>query len=117
VISYPRRGTFATGVDLTDLADIRLQLEPLAARRAAENSGGPARIGLAELADTIEGNDIGAMARHEAMRWDLRAHRDLPRRGQPAPGRHAGALQQPGDPDLLPVPGPYDARPGTSPNT
>src|SRR3954447_3432426 len=39
VVSYPRRGTFATGMDISDLAhisEIRVQLEPLAARRAAE---------------------------------------------------------------------------------
>ena len=41
VVSYPRRGTFATGVDIADLAyisEIRVQLEPLAARRAAERA-------------------------------------------------------------------------------
>src|SRR3712207_6435665 len=41
VVSYPRRGTFATGMDITDLAhisEIRVQLEPLAARRAAERA-------------------------------------------------------------------------------
>lgn len=38
VVSYPRRGTFATRVEVTDLAfisEIRTQLEPLAASRAA----------------------------------------------------------------------------------
>ncbi|MFJ4229970.1 GntR family transcriptional regulator, partial [Paenarthrobacter nicotinovorans] len=38
VITYPRRGTFATRVEVTDLAfisEIRAQLEPLAAARAA----------------------------------------------------------------------------------
>jgi hypothetical protein len=41
VVSYPRRGTFATGMDIADLAhvsEIRVQLEPLAARRAAERA-------------------------------------------------------------------------------
>src|SRR5215218_6384318 len=41
VVSFPRRGTFATGMDISDLAhisDIRAQLEPLAARRAAERA-------------------------------------------------------------------------------
>ena len=40
VVSYPRRGTFATNVDLTDLATIsemREALEPIAARRAARS--------------------------------------------------------------------------------
>ena len=41
VVSYPRRGTFATGVDVADLgniSEIRSHLEPVAARRAAELS-------------------------------------------------------------------------------
>src|SRR3954451_16692542 len=41
VVSYPRRGAFATGMDISDLApisEIRAQLEPLAARRAAERA-------------------------------------------------------------------------------
>src|SRR3712207_57107 len=51
VVSYPRRGTFATGMDISDLAhisDIRAQLEPLAARRAAERT---VRTRHAELED------------------------------------------------------------------
>ena len=46
VVSYPRRGTFATRVEVTDLAfisEIRLQLEPLAAARAARVATRPAR--------------------------------------------------------------------------
>jgi DNA-binding GntR family transcriptional regulator len=80
VVSYPRRGTFATGVDITDLAyisEIRVQLEPLAARRAAENAGKAVRAKLAELADTIQNNDVMVMSRHELMRWDLRVHRSV----------------------------------------
>ena len=48
VVSYPRRGTFATGMDISDLAhisDIRAQLEPLAARRAAERAARPIQCG------------------------------------------------------------------------
>jgi DNA-binding GntR family transcriptional regulator len=84
VVSYPRRGTFATGVDITDLAyisEIRVQLEPLAARRAAENAGKAVRAKLAELADTIQNNDVMVMSRHELMRWDLRVHRSVYRAG------------------------------------
>ena len=39
VVSFPRRGTFATGVDVADLrhiSQIRVNLEPVAARTAAE---------------------------------------------------------------------------------
>lgn len=80
VISYPRRGTFATGVDITDLAyisEIRVQLEPLAARRAAETSGEAVRAELAELADHIDRLDVRAIERNELMRWDLRVHRAI----------------------------------------
>ncbi|PKW17104.1 DNA-binding GntR family transcriptional regulator [Saccharopolyspora spinosa] len=80
VVSYPRRGTFATGVDITDLAyisEIRVQLEPLAARRAAENAGKALREKLAELADTIQDNDVLIMSRNELMQWDLRVHRSI----------------------------------------
>ena len=50
VVSYPRRGTFATIVDITELAaisEVRQLLEPLAARKAALNtpSGGARRAG------------------------------------------------------------------------
>src|SRR3954452_8318181 len=44
VVSYPRRGAFAPGLDISDLAhipEIRAQLEPLAARRAAERATRP----------------------------------------------------------------------------
>jgi len=40
VISFPRRGTFATGVDVADLrhiSQIRVNLEPVAARTASSN--------------------------------------------------------------------------------
>src|SRR5918998_2715410 len=56
VVSYPRRGTFATGMDISDLAhisEIRVQLEPLAARRAAERATRTERAELAELAVRI----------------------------------------------------------------
>ncbi|UJW28366.1 GntR family transcriptional regulator [Saccharothrix sp. AJ9571] len=80
VISYPRRGTFATGVDITDLAyisEIRVQLEPLAARRAAETSSEAVRVKLADLANEIEQLDVRSMARHDLMHWDLRVHRAI----------------------------------------
>src|SRR5690625_2850586 len=46
VVTYPRRGTFASQVDVTELAhvsEVRQALEPLAARRAAEIHGGAMR--------------------------------------------------------------------------
>ncbi|WP_224389634.1 GntR family transcriptional regulator [Pseudonocardia sp. ICBG1293] len=80
VVSYPRRGTFATGVDITDLAyisEIRVQLEPLAARRAAEYTGPATRADLAELADTIDRIDVRTLDRDTLMRWDLHVHRTI----------------------------------------
>jgi DNA-binding GntR family transcriptional regulator len=80
VVSYPRRGTFATGMDISDLAhisEIRIQLEPLAARRAAERviRGGQAE--LEELAARIEHLDVTGVDRTELMRWDLAVHRSI----------------------------------------
>ncbi len=80
VVSYPRRGTFATSMDMTDLAhisDIRAQLEPLAARRAAERAARAVRADLEELAAEIERLDVAAVDRPELMRWDLAVHRAM----------------------------------------
>src|SRR5919206_4436880 len=73
VVSYPRRGTFATGMDLADLAhisEIRVQLEPLAARRAAERAPRPTRTELDDLASRVEALNIARTDRTEVMRWD-----------------------------------------------
>ena len=80
VVSYPRRGTFATGMDITDLAhisEIRVQLEPLAARRAAERALREVRGELAELATQIADLDVRGIDRTELMRWDLTVHRAI----------------------------------------
>ncbi|TQS40688.1 GntR family transcriptional regulator [Cryptosporangium phraense] len=80
VVSFPRRGTFATGLDIADLAhlsEIRVQLEPLAARRAAERAPGPARAELEELAVRTEGLDVHHTNRTDVMRWDLGVHRAI----------------------------------------
>ena len=80
VVSYPRRGTFATGMDIADLAhisEIRLQLEPLAARRAAERAPRTTRTELDDLASRVEVIDILQTDRTELMRWDLSVHRAI----------------------------------------
>lgn len=80
VIAYPRRGTFATSVDITDLAhinEIRLQLEPLAARRAAERATDLQRAGLRELIARIEDGDTLSGDRTDLMRLDLTVHRAI----------------------------------------
>ena len=80
VVSYPRRGTFATGMDISDLAhisEIQVQLEPLAARRAAEQASRATRAELGELATRTEALDIARTDRTEVMRWDLGVHRAI----------------------------------------
>jgi DNA-binding GntR family transcriptional regulator len=80
VVAYPRRGTFATGMDISDLAhvsEIRTQLEPLAARRAAERATPTVQAELEDLAAQIEQLDVTRADRSELMRWDLAVHRAI----------------------------------------
>ena len=80
VVSFPRRGTFATGVDVADLrhiSQIRVNLEPVAARTAAETASSAVRDGLLELADRTDELEIDSIDRNELMRWDLRVHRAI----------------------------------------
>ena len=80
VVSFPRRGTFATGLDIADLAhisEIRVQLEPLAARRAAERATPAARVDLDGLATRVERLDVAGVDRTELMRCDLSVHRAI----------------------------------------
>ncbi|ANY07892.1 GntR family transcriptional regulator [Pseudonocardia sp. HH130630-07] len=80
VVSYPRRGTFATAVDISDLRDvseIRTALEPLAARRAATSAAPARRAELAALADRIADLETGRMTRTELMHWDVAVHRSM----------------------------------------
>ncbi|GAB2761955.1 GntR family transcriptional regulator [Salinifilum aidingensis] len=80
VVSYPRRGTFATAVDITDLAyisELRVQLEPLAARRAAEYANAEVLDEVVELADALDEVDVRSLSRDELMRWDLHVHRTI----------------------------------------
>lgn len=78
VVSYPRRGTFATTVDFTELADvseIRELLEPLAARRAATRANAAIRKELLDVADAIAGLAPHPTESRELMRYDLTVHR------------------------------------------
>jgi DNA-binding GntR family transcriptional regulator len=80
VVSYSRRGTFATGMDIADLAhvsEIRVQLEPLAARRAAERAPRATRTELDDLAARVEAIDMARTGHTELMRWDLTVHRAI----------------------------------------
>ena len=79
VIAYPRRGTFATPVDMTDLADIseiRKQLEPVAAARAARTATVEARARLTALADGIRRIDDTDDPR-DVLRHDVHVHREI----------------------------------------
>ncbi|MCV7133863.1 GntR family transcriptional regulator [Mycobacterium hodleri] len=78
VVSYPRRGTFATGVDVADLrhiSQIRVNLEPVAARTAAEAASPATREQLSRLADDTDALDVAGIDSDELMRWDLVVHR------------------------------------------
>jgi DNA-binding GntR family transcriptional regulator len=79
VVAYPRRGTFATAVDMTDLADIseiRKQLEPMAAARAARTASSESRARLTSLAEGIAGIDDTDDPR-EVLRHDVHVHREI----------------------------------------
>lgn len=79
VVAYPRRGTFATVVDMTDLADIseiRKLLEPTAAARAARAATAEARNRLSELAAGITRIDDDDDPR-DVLRHDVHVHREI----------------------------------------
>ena len=79
VATYPRRGTFATPVDITELAavsEVRVTLEPLAAGLAAERARGEVREALRAAREGIE--DLSAQTPwREVMAQDLAVHRLL----------------------------------------
>jgi len=80
VAVYPRRGTFASSVDITDLAEIaeiRAQLEPLAASRAAMHASAHAREAMRALADTLDDGDLSRDTPATLMRYDLEVHRSI----------------------------------------
>lgn len=78
VVSYPRRGTFATQVDITDLAtvsEMRVVLEPLAARRAATSARPESRAALSAKADQIADMDLEKVGNRALMEYDIDVHR------------------------------------------
>ncbi|QHC68056.1 FCD domain-containing protein [Rathayibacter sp. VKM Ac-2759] len=80
VVMYPRRGTFAASVDITDLAqisEVRSQLEPLAAGRAARFATASRRAAMRELADELERIDSGSISSRALMQYDLQVHRSI----------------------------------------
>jgi DNA-binding GntR family transcriptional regulator len=80
VVSYPRRGTFATAMDFVEIAqisEIRLQLEPLAARRAAERAPRTTWTELDDLASRVEAVNNTHTDPTEVLRWDVSVHRAI----------------------------------------
>lgn len=78
VVSYPRRGTFATQVDITDLASIcelRLVLEPVAARKAALLARPAIRSELALTAQQIAAMGEEPPDKRPLMEYDIKVHR------------------------------------------
>ncbi|WP_454859552.1 GntR family transcriptional regulator [Promicromonospora soli] len=80
VVAYPRRGTFATDVNITDLAhisEVRQHLEPVAAASAARRATAAERASLSELAESLRSEAVSGMDAPDLMRVDLEAHRAL----------------------------------------
>ncbi|MDO5617970.1 GntR family transcriptional regulator [Kocuria sp.] len=78
VMTYPRRGTFATPVDITTLSEIsqvREALEPLAAKLAAEKGGGKRRAELEGLIRELATTASSSVDPDHTLRWDRRIHR------------------------------------------
>ncbi|RFC77674.1 GntR family transcriptional regulator [Streptomyces sp. AcE210] len=78
VTTYPRRGTFATEVNITDLAhisEVRLELEPLAAARAARRATAEDRAALTAVRRELAGVDPRHDDAAELMHLDLKVHR------------------------------------------
>lgn len=80
VVTYPRRGTFATRVEVTDLAfisEIRAQLEPLAAARAARVASPATRAQLRSVMAEVEAHDVASASVVETLRLDANVHRGI----------------------------------------
>jgi DNA-binding GntR family transcriptional regulator len=80
VVAYPRRGTFATDVNITDLAhisEVRQQLEPVAAGQAARRANAQDRASLSALAAELRPEATSDLDADALMRLDLRVHRAL----------------------------------------
>lgn len=80
VVTYPRRGTFATRVEVTDLAfisEIRVQLEPVAAARAARVATPAAREYLRKVASEVEAFDLKASTVVETLKLDASVHQGI----------------------------------------
>lgn len=78
VVAYPRRGTFATEVNIADLghiSEVRHALEPMAAASAAGRATPQDRERLEELLHELESD--ANMSSDALMRLDLHVHRTI----------------------------------------
>lgn len=76
VVTYPRRGTFATRVDstaLSEISEVRRALEPVAARRAARLVDASSRPSLTAIREEIQAPSASTSPR-EHMMLDMRTH-------------------------------------------
>ncbi|MFI0780484.1 GntR family transcriptional regulator [Streptomyces sp. NPDC021212] len=80
ITTYPRRGTFATEVNITDLAhisEVRQELEPLAAGQAARRATATDRATLMAALRELESVHSRRPEADELMRLDLSVHRAI----------------------------------------
>jgi DNA-binding GntR family transcriptional regulator len=80
ITTYPRRGTFATDVNITDLghiSEVRQELEPLAAAQAAHRATPADRAALTALRHQLSTADAREADTTELMRLDLQVHRAI----------------------------------------
>ena len=80
ITTYPRRGTFATDVNITDLAhisEVRQELEPLAAAQAARRATATDRVTLKALLRELASANSGRHDATELMHLDLQVHRAI----------------------------------------
>lgn len=84
VVAFPRRGTFATEVNITDLgyiSEVRQQLEPVAASAAARRATAADRAALRSLAAKLHSDGDkeagGKAVSTDLMRLDMQVHRAI----------------------------------------
>ena len=78
VVAFPRRGTFATDVNISDLShisEVRRTLEPLAAAGAAERATSEDRARLTALRSRLDTTPTGDNT--ELLRADVGVHRAI----------------------------------------
>ncbi|MDQ3577660.1 MAG: GntR family transcriptional regulator [Actinomycetota bacterium] len=79
VVAFPRRGTFATDVNISDLAhisEVRRILEPMATSAAAHRVTETDRVTLTDLRDQLT-TQQGAEGNVDLLKMDLGVHRAI----------------------------------------